>query len=218
MEIDSRLNNDFVEAQKKYNHINAPVFQNGIWCIKGNVDVIDANGVYWDTYTVEILIPLNYPISPPVLVETGGKIQRTADWQWHVGNNGECCLGTPAQIYRELRDGITLLKWMDRFVVPFLANHIHRVELGSYANGEFSHGVKGVFEDYSDLLQLFEVGEVVKMLRLMTGKDLLSKNVDCFCGSGKKYKRCYLLEPNRHLLGIPSHILSSDLDKLKNYS
>jgi hypothetical protein len=184
--------------------------------IAGEIDIIDINGYLWDTYKIEIIIFLSYPNSLPQLVETGKKIERHIDW--HVSSKGICCLGTTAKIYRVLGRDINLLNWFEKFAYPFLANHHYRLETGNYANGEFSHGAKGLIEDYSELFEINDALQVTQYLKCLIGNKVLSKNIKCFCNSGKLYKRCYMLNRKEHFKGIPEFVVKMDLANLLTFS
>lgn len=197
------------EAQIKYPKLIHLIQENEIWKINGVIDVIDDEGGYWDSYEVSILIPNDYPDSLPVLVETSNKIER--DINWHVVAWGVCCLSTQAKMFYDLEGSITLLKWLDKFAHPFFANHVYRVKTGHYANEEFSHGNKGILEGWRKILQLKCNNQTFVYLQHMIGIKSRPLNQPCFCGSGKKYKRCYLLNPKGHLMNIPAVQINTDI-------
>lgn len=203
----------YSQAVEKYPWLEKPYALENLWVIDGKLDVIDINGYCWGTYQVKIVFPNGYPLNIPVLIETSNKITRHVDW--HISEQGVCCVGTIAKQHREMSDGITLISWLDKFAIPYFANHIQRLELGSYANGEFAHGLEGILEYYKELFQTLDANSTLDRLRQIAGLNSYSKNALCFCGSGKKYKRC--LEKNRkeHMFHIPRDILIADINSLK---
>lgn len=213
MASSSTIIQHYLLAVEKYPGLENPNMLDNLWVIDGKLDVIDINGYCWDTYQVKIILPNNYPLNMPILIETSNKIIRDADW--HINKQGVCCVGTLAKQYRELSDGITLISWLDRFVIPYFANHIRRLELGSYANGEFAHGVAGILEYYKELFQTQDVNSTLVRLRQVSGINSYSKNALCFCGSGKKYKRCFEKTKKGHMFHIPYDIILADIDSLK---
>jgi hypothetical protein len=200
---------DYEEASVKYTKLNPPNFENGIISITGGIDVIDDLMQYWDTYSVQIVFPTDYPTNPPDLFEVGGKIEPTDTW--HVNKKGDCCLSPRAKVFFDLPSGITLLGWLDKLALPFLANHVHKKKFGEYANGEYSHGVEGIFEFYGELFHMDNHNAIIDRIKKICGMRELGKNAECFCGSGKKYKRCYILEPGKHYMGVPLSVLKRDL-------
>jgi uncharacterized protein YecA (UPF0149 family) len=45
----------------------------------------------------------------------------------------------------------------------------------------------------------------------------MSRNEKCFCNSGKKYKRCFLINPNEHYFNIPIALLNIERNQIFNY-
>lgn len=190
-----------------------PIGQHGDrWVTNGRLPIIDSGGKCWETYVVEITLLPTFPASLPILVETGKKIERSAEW--HVNENGSCCVGTEARQHYLLNGKNTLLNWVQLLAVPYLANHRLRTLSASYANGERSHGVKGIREEYEDIFTNRGDISLQEFMLMTIGNVSLANNSPCFCGSGKKYKRCFLRDPAVHRKGIPTKILIKDLNVL----
>lgn len=206
------INNHYIEASLKYNKLELPKYVNDQWYINGNIDVIDDEGGYWDTYSVCILLPKEYPAKLPLIKETSKKIAHHEDWH----NGTYCCLSTEAKMHSDMSGEITLLKWLDMFVHPFLANHVYKLKTGAYAGDEFEHGIKGIINGYLDIFAISNKEEVIKHLSYVTGRVKHSKNIHCFCKSGKNYKQCFLINPKKHYLNIPIEILKADLKAIIN--
>jgi len=199
----------FLDAQERYPKLQHLIQENNTWKINGVIDVIDDEDGYWDSYEVSIVMPDDYPDSLPILMETSNKIERHIDW--HMISGGVCCLSTQAKMYYDLGGDIKLVKWLNEFAHPFLANHVYRVKTGHYANEEFSHGNKGILEGWKKIIQLEDNIQTFTYLQQMIGRKSLSLNQKCFCGSGKKYKRCYLLNQRDHLMNIPTSQIIKDI-------
>ena len=185
------------------------------FCISGSLSIVDINGWNWGIYQIEIWIPVTYPTDLPLLVETGNAIER--DINWHISKDGICCVGTLARQYRDMTDGISLIKWLKLFAIPYLANHCYKKEKNNYADGELAHGVEGIFQDNVSCFKLEDPKEIVLRINNILGFKQQSLNKPCFCDSGKKYKRCFLLNPHFHRLGIPIKVLKDDLKKLQSH-
>lgn len=206
------INKHYIEAALKYNQLEQPSCLNGKWYIKGKIDVIDDEGGYWDTYSVYILIPDDYPQSVPIIKETSKKIEQHENWH----NGAYCCLSTEAKMYSDMSGKITLLKWLDMFVHPYLANHVYKLKTGNYAGEEFEHGINGIITGYLKIFGLSNKDEVIKYLGFLTSTEKHSKNIQCFCKSGKNYKRCFMINKSKHFLGIPIKVLKEDLKTILN--
>lgn len=209
------IKNEFNLVVEHYPELNIITQTTNGFFISGTISIVDINGYNWGEYKIDIFVPFTYPSDLPRLIEKGGAIERHSDW--HISKNGVCCVGTDARQFRDLNDGISLIKWIKLFVVPYLANHIHKKEKGDYVDGELAHGPEGIFQDYAICFHLQEPVEVISRLNYLLGFRQPSLNAACFCESGKKYKRCFLINPIAHRLGIPTKILESDLRMLKSH-
>lgn len=184
------------------------------WEIMGEIDVIDDENSYWDTYGINIIVPNLFPLELFILNETSGKIPNSEDWH----NIDSCCVSTDARIYSVLCGELTLLNYIEKFVVPFLANHIVKLRTGSYASGEFEHGVDGKIQDYENFLGVQGANAVYQKLKTICSVVNRGRNSLCFCGSGLKTKHCYEMFPLDHnYIGIPYFILCRDLLEIKCY-
>ena len=213
MELEELINEEYKTVVGKYHKLNPPQQRGGLWYICGCIDVIDDEGKNWGTYLVEIRFPKDYPKNPPDLIETGSKIIRHEDW--HVNKDGTCCLAPRARIFIQLKNQITLLGWLDLFAQPFLANHVFLERSGEYAAGEFAHFSKGIIKSYAEIFGLNSNAETIQLLRYVIGDRTISRNDPCFCGSGKKYKHCYLKNVSSHTYNVPMHVLQMDFDEIK---
>lgn len=205
---------EFDEVCSKYKKLLPPEKLNDDWKIEGEFDVVGADGYKWDTYGIRILIPPGFSYELPILMETSNKIEQTEEWH---NSNGVCCLATNAKIYNELGTPISLLKWMNRFVHDYLANHVIKLHDKSYAKGEYPHGEEGMLIGYKEIFGLASDSEVVQRLKLICGVASLGRNELCFCGCGKKYKRCFLLNPSEHYHNIPLSLLNSERIQIVNW-
>lgn len=203
------------EARIGYPKLNDLVVENNIQKIAGTIDVIDDEGRYWDSYHVLIIIPDKYPNDLPVLIETSKKIERHIDW--HIIGEGICCLSTQSKMFYELKDDITLLRWLDKFAHPYLANHVYKLKTGRYANEEFSHGTLGIIEGWNQILHSNDTKQTLSLLKRMAGIESMAFNQLCFCNSGKKYKRCYLLNEVAHRMNIPLYQIMNDIKTIERF-
>jgi hypothetical protein len=207
--MDRRISEEWAALNEVYPGFG-PMEQRGDrWTTIGRLPIIDADGVCWEVYDLEISIPANFPASLPAMWETGKKIERTAGW--HVNGDGSCCVGTDARQYHLLKECVSLLSWVERLAIPYLANHKLRLLKKAYASGERSHGTKGILEEYEELFADRNDIPLLHYLKLVTGRVSFGRNAICFCESGKKYKYCFLRNQQEHRKFIPSEIILRDL-------
>ncbi len=201
----------YQDAKIVYPGLYEPIQKDGQVLIEGTIDIIDRNKSNWGTYEVRIVVPEKYPTRAPTLFETGGQINRTSDW--HINPDGSCCIAPTAKIYLTLADEITILKWIDKLVIPYLANHILKTQTGKYADIEYSHGSEGIREFYRKWFGNDDDTVILKMVKYITGVTAYNRNDKCFCGSGKKYKNCHW--NLKEYCGVPIEIIKEDILYLK---
>lgn len=191
----------------------------GRFIIKGEIDIIDTFDKYWTSYQIEIWCSSGFPTRFPILYETGGKIPKIGDWHIYEDSKA-CCLKVPPEEIISCKNGINILQFLDAEVIPYLFNQTHRIEVGYYANGEYSHGAKGIYEFYSTVLDTAgDVASTIRLMKLIATKPEPSRTSMCFCKSAYKYRKCH-----RRAYRILSQIGSADfishiahLDKNKEY-
>lgn len=177
---------------EKYPKLDRELTSEGKVILKGELEIIDTCGKFWEAFEVEIHSVSGFPLQFPQVFEVGGKIPRIADW--HIYDDTKsCCVAVPPEESIACKQGISLVKFMDDFVLPYFFNQAFRRVEGFYKNGEYSHGVQGIFEFYDETFKT--EGKVDEVVRLMKKMALTStkprRTHDCFCGSRKKFRRCH---------------------------
>ncbi len=143
-----------------------------------------------DSY--EVLIDLKpYPRFFPEVFEVGGRIPKKA--HRHIyGDTGSCCFTTRAQSQVLLKTKIkTLLQFLDEIVVRYFENNSYYEINGRYYGEEYSHNLNGVLEGYQDILGMKEPQLIFKIMEQRIKNQKLRPNDICYCGSGRKIKRCH---------------------------
>ena len=213
MATEELIRSQYSAAVLKYPRLAEPNHIAEGWLVAGSIDVIDDEGGYWDTYDVQIIIPDTYPTELPEVMEVGGKIKQSPDWH----NTIYCCLTTKAIMFAEMKGEVTLEKWLTNYVHKYLGNHVLKVRTGDYASGEFEHGPDGIIHGYKLLFNSEDPKEVQQILKALCGNNTMSKNKICFCGSGKKYKRCLDINVEKHRMNIPVDTLRRDLNEVTTH-
>lgn len=158
--------------------------------LEGTSIVSDSNGVKWDEYKIKISISIEeYPHFFPILNELEGKIPQNPDW--HTFPDGTCCVAVRPIINIEKNKGISLERYYKTYVIPYLANQTYRKLTGKFADGEFSHGVFGIYEYYKKLFNSENLTIINLYLKIMLQNKVPSRTNKCFCGSEKKYRHCH---------------------------
>ncbi len=203
----SWLLNDVQEALKIYDKLTVNREKG---TVSGGFDIINpyTNEVL-DTFTLLITFPKEYPNQClPIVKEVSHKIPRTPDR--HVYSDGRLCITTPIKEFLICKAGITLIQFLEDILRPFLATQM-AISIGwlnSFPQGEYSHGFEGIYQSYSEFFNLKDVDKIVVGLQMALNRN--QRNKHCFCGSGKKLKKCHINQIST-LHGMSKSQIESDL-------
>ncbi|MBL7787347.1 MAG: SEC-C domain-containing protein [Chitinophagales bacterium] len=160
-----------------------------IFILRGIVDIIGSDGKFWDSYEIEIHPHKDFPNKFPILFEVSKKIPRNPDW--HINIDGSCCVAVLPEELIMCKQSLTVLSYIDKYVIPFFANQTYRKLTGNFANGEYSHGIAGILEFYEIIFQTKDI-ELMNMLsKWILNNPKPNRTNMCFCGSKKKFRHCH---------------------------
>ncbi|MGB3777111.1 MAG: SEC-C metal-binding domain-containing protein [Tunicatimonas sp.] len=181
------------------------------WLLEGDLDICDSMGEYWDTFSILIFIPGNYPHCVPKVIEKSKLIPREINR--HISEDGVCCLDMDHKLLHMASRGIHLASFISEQVYPFFANQLYRdhSQDKNYASKEYNHNFKGVQQFYAEDLKIATAGLAVKVIERVLVNNIPGRNALCFCGSERKFKRCHT-ETIAFLRTLPADRLIKDLD------
>ncbi len=139
-----------------------------------------------DVFSILIMLPRDYPDSPPTVQETGGRIPPN----FHQYGDRTLCLGAPVEVWRRFKADPRLVTFVETLVVEYLYGYAYFEKHGEMPFGELSHGANGIREYYQDLFNTDDVQIVLSLLKLMADGTYRGHHV-CPCGSGKILRRCH---------------------------
>lgn len=165
--------------------------QNALTALEGKIQLEDGEfgGVY-DSYNLRIVIGKCFPNCFPKVFELDKKIPRIPSR--HVNPDGSLCLGVPQQELMITRSGIKLLDFVEYIVKPHLSRETFREIKGYYPHGEYSHGWKGILENFYDQYQTESSEDVLRILSAIINNQLPDRMSEvCVCGKNRKYRKCH---------------------------
>lgn len=157
--------------------------------LSGEIELFDLDGDIVDSYQLEICPSPEYPYMFPLVYERGNKLPVNIDWHVYEGL-GNCCIKIPPEEELICKDGLTLKKFLEEQLLPYLFNQTFRRENGYYIN-ERPHGVLGLFDYYGQILGTDDRKKIITLLGNILFKPEPNRVSLCFCGSGEKYRRCH---------------------------
>lgn len=178
-----------LDARRIYRHLQIKV-KEGKQYLKGSIDVYNIDKKVIGSFLVEIHWIEGFPYRFPTLYEVGGDIPDDPDR--HKYSDNSCCLTVEPDEIEKCAQGITILRFIDQNVIPYLANQIYRKTEGHYFD-EYPHGSRGLIRYYTELMGTSESKKWIEYLEYAFGKKHLNtgRNDTCICGNGKKFKKCH---------------------------
>lgn len=172
---------------------------NDVSYLKGVLDIPSDEGTIAGSFLVEIHPSKDFPYAFPILYEVGDEIPCEADW--HKYSDNSCCLTVPAEEKLMCKNGITLGWFVQNVAIPYFANQLHKKQTGRYLQ-EYSHGSAGIKEFYDMIFHSSDINIWRMCLKNAFGNSKYDRNAQCYCNSGKKYKKCHLpIENNVRAIG-----------------
>ena len=155
--------------------------------IRGTYPVRSADGKELEEFQVRIVLPSGYPEELPIVWEVGGRLPWTE--RHHINADGTCCVFMPDSRWEAFPVGA-------RFGV-FLAGPLRDYFLGQslvqrgedWPHGEWSHGAKGVWEYYSELLDT-RSRPLIRRFLIGLAYPNRKGRIECPCGSRRKLHKC----------------------------
>jgi hypothetical protein len=152
-----------------------------------------ACGEFTEAFSIEIHVPSSFPLKVPRVLEVGARIESTFH---HIGEQ-ELCLGAELRLLLLTRQHPTLLGFIDHCVLPYLIGYSVFKRTGSMPFSELEHGVRGLLDDYRNLLGVKDDSICIGLLAMLRFKKRIANKKLCPCGSGKRLGQCHNRSVNR---------------------
>ncbi len=156
---------------------------------------------YATSYTIKIDLPDDYPISMPVVYETGNRIKKSVDTHFirsEIRGNYSAipiysaCLFAPPERWERWPPGSNFNDFLKGPVNDFFLSQAYYELTGKWLFGERPHGIEGIFDYYAEKLNLKteQVSIILKCLQYALIRDVKS-HVKCPCDKSKRLISCH---------------------------
>jgi len=165
----------------------------------------------FDSYSIRMTLTAAFPLEEPRVFETENRLPKIIDR--HVFPSGACCLG----IWEEW------LATSDRSFDSFLTGVVHDYFVsqtyfeskGEWPFGERSHGNKGVYESYSEVLGIINDENVVCDYLGILSISGIKGHLPCPCGSGQRLRKCHIDRISELRAKIPTDLAKRMLNRVR---
>lgn len=144
-----------------------------------------------DAYEVRIEFPEDFPLSPPWVFETAGRLPREIDR--HVLSDGHACLEV-WPVWRAQNPTATVRTVLNGPVRNFFLSQSVFQSSGKWPFGEYAHGDAGKREALRDVLRASSTEDKDLLWRAYALVNPPRRQNTCPCGSGRLYRKCHRRE------------------------
>lgn len=167
---------------------NFKIADNGERYLNGILDISDDKKQLWGTYEIEIKASENYPQAFPNVFEISNSFPKNPDWRVYSDNS--CCFDVPESELITCKDGLKVIDFIPKILIPYFANQKFRELNGYYLHGEYSHGILGRIEFYRALLNPKSNEQLIQMLfSIINGYNSNRQAMCPFCNI--KFRKCH---------------------------
>jgi hypothetical protein len=139
-----------------------------------------------DSYDIRIEVPDRFPERMALAWETGGRIPSS----YHRLGNEALCLGSRIRLRLLMNGSASILRFVERCLIPYLYGYSHFSRTGKMPFGELLHGELGSLQDLASLLGM-EMEPAIPYCKLATMQRRRANKQPCPCGSGWRLGRCH---------------------------
>src|SRR5207249_10376404 len=105
----------------------------------------------------------------------------------------------------------SLLRFVERCVVPYLYGYSYWVKHGAPPFGELAHGEVGSLQDLASLLGVVDLGLAARYCMLATTKRRRANKQLCPCASGRRLGHCHNRRINALRKRVGRAVLASEM-------
>jgi hypothetical protein len=142
--------------------------------------------------------------------ETGGGIPT----DYHKLTNGALCLGSRVGLRLQMGGSPSLLRYVERCVIPYLYGYSYSVKHGAPPFGELAHGELGSLQDLAGLLGVEDLSIAFRYCTLAAIKRRRANRHLCPCGSGRRLGRCHSGRVNALRKRVGRAVLASEMSSI----
>lgn len=185
------IHQHYEELVKFYHDLNLSENKTDKWVIRGNLHFRATYNTITieDNFNVLLVLPNDYPLSPPLAQETGGRIPLDVDDHVYPSTS-DLCLGAPLNIKLKFLGNPCLLYFVTDILIPFLYSFCYKQQYGKMPYGERSHGAKGILEDYQELFGVQDIKSTLGLLKILADNTYRGHH-PCSCDSGAILRKCH---------------------------
>lgn len=167
-------------------------------------DGIDFEVVYWldhtytgvhlcEDYGIKIHVPWSFPLFPPTIWETSGKIPVDGAFEHFLpASDNALCLGASCNLFSLLEQNSTIAEFVDQVLPSYLyaAKYFYRYGIVPQF-GEHPHGLEGIIRAYKERYNAQDDELLVELLSMLMEIKPYRGHTLCPCGSGRKLRDCH---------------------------
>ncbi|KXH81618.1 SEC-C domain-containing protein [Chryseobacterium kwangjuense] len=175
----------------------------------GNFYLKNDEGELIESFNIVIVVNhKKYPNSFPLLLLIDDKIEKSLDN--HLSKDGLVCLEHTYSLNKIESGGIRVYDFINHYLTKYFSWVLVKKYGRSEILDEYQHHEKGTIQFYQELLKTMDKKIIYQFLEEYCHQIKTKQNSMCYCGSGKKLKKCHY-EAVIMLKATSKKIILSDL-------
>lgn len=142
-----------------------------------------------ETFELKVTFPYDYPLSPPKVYETGGKLPNHIDFHKNTKDKS-LCLSSSLRVISSIRHNPDIPAFFESLVDPFLYSIRYKTKHGKTPFGELDHGEDGLIQDYEIIFGLNGKKAILGMLMALSKRKRVANKLSCPCDCGRRLGKC----------------------------
>jgi len=179
------------------------------YLFRGNYYLINPQGDFIESFEIAIVIEQNYPNTFPVVFLLDDKIEKNADN--HINPDCSICFDHTYVTNALAARGLRLFDFVNYYPNKYFSWILVKQYGQTHNLQEWAHDHKGKIQLYESLLETTEKDTLRLFLETYCRTKALNRNDKCYCGNGKKLKKCHF-EAARFLKSTPLKNIQNDVN------
>jgi len=155
----------------------------------GNFYLTNSAGELIESFGVIILIPKTYPNAFPIVISNDDKIQKSDDF--HINKDGVICVEHTYIANKLASSGLRLFDFINYYLPKYFSWVLLKQSGQTEKLQEWAHQEAGTIQLYETLLNTTDKSYIKQFLESYLSAKKIGRNDKCYCGSGRKLKRCH---------------------------
>lgn len=175
---------------------------------RGSFYLTNPQGDLIESFEIGIFIGKDYPNTFPIVILLDDKIEKIEDN--HISEKGLICFDHDYTTNAIAKNGLRLYDFANYYLPKYFSWVLVKKYGDTQKLQEWAHGKDGTKQFYENLLGTTDKNTIYLFIENYCKALKIHRNDKCYCGSGKKIKRCHI-EAVQYLKATSKQTICKDI-------